>query len=131
MSEKKYIFKFEDYVDAPVPKMGKFTRKMIIDSSTVDAKELTLLYGRYDPHATGRDYEKKCSHPNAEEILYITGGKGYVGIDEEEFLVEEGDTIWVPKDAVHWLYNPFDKPFEMLCVYSKASLKDTGLIIHE
>jgi mannose-6-phosphate isomerase-like protein (cupin superfamily) len=131
MSEKKFVFKPEDFVDAPVPEMGKFTRKMIIDSSTVGAKELTLLYGKYDAKATGRDYEKKCSHPNAEEILYIIGGKGYVGIDDKEFLVEDGDTIWIPKNAIHWIYNPFDEPFEMLCVYSKASLKETGLAVHE
>ncbi len=131
MVEKKYIFKPDDFVDAPVPEMGKFTRKMIIDSSTVGAKELTLLYGRYDRGAVGGDYEKKCSHPNAEEILYITGGRGYVGIDGKEYVVEEGDTIWVPKGVVHWLYNPFDEPFEMLCVYSRASLKEAGLVVHE
>jgi mannose-6-phosphate isomerase-like protein (cupin superfamily) len=131
MSEKKFVFKPEDFVDASIPEMGKFTRKMIIDSSTVGAKELTFLYGKYDAKATGREYEKKCSHPNAEEILYIIGGKGYVGIDDKEFLVEEGDTIWVPKKAIHWIHNPFDEPFEMLCVYSKASLKETGLVVHE
>ena len=49
----------------------------------------------------------------------------------KEFLVEKGDTIWVPKKAIHWLYNPFDDPFEMLCVYSKASLKEAGLVVHE
>lgn len=131
LSEKKYVFKFEDYVDKPIPAMGKFTRKMILDAETVGAKELTFLYGRYDKGAVGADYEKKCSHPNSEEILYITGGKGYVGIDDKEHLVEKGDTIWVPKKAIHWLYNPFDEPFEMLCVYSKASLKEAGLVIHE
>ena len=130
MVEKKYIYKFEDYVDAPVPAMGKFTRKMIIDSSTVGAKELTFLYGRYDKGAVGGDYEKKCSHPGAEEILYITGGKGYVGIDDKEYLAEKGDTIWVPRNAIHWLYNPFDEPFEMICVYSRASLKEAGLVVH-
>lgn len=131
MVKKKYIFKPKDYIDAPIPKMGKMTRKMIIDSSTVDAKELTFLYGRYDTDAVGGDYEKKCSHPNAEEIIYITGGKGYVGINDKEFLVEKGDTIWVPKKTVHWMYNPFDKPFEMLTIYSRASLKEAGLVIHE
>ena len=131
MVEKKYIFKPKDYVDAPIPKMGKMTRKMIIDSDTVGAKELTFLYGRYDPDAVGGDYEKKCSHPNAEEIIYITGGKGYVGIDNKEYLVEEGDTIWIPNKVVHWMYNPFDKPFEMLTIYSRASLEAAGLIIHE
>ena len=131
MGQRRYVFKPDDYVDAPIPKMGKFTRKMIIDSSTVGAKELTLLYGRYDSQAIGKDYEKKCSHPNAEEILYITDGKGYVGIDDREYLVEKGDTIWVPKKAIHWLYNPFNEPFEMLCVYSKASLKEAGLLVHE
>jgi len=128
---KKHIFKPEDYVDAPVPEMGKFTRKMIIDSSTVGAKELSLLYGRYEGRAVGGNYERKCSHPNAEEILYITGGRGYVGIDSEQHFVEKGDAIWVPKDAVHWVYNPFEEPFEMLCVYSRASLREAGLTIHD
>jgi len=128
---EKFIFKPVDYVDAPIPEMGKFTRKMIIDSSTVGAEELTFLYGKYDPDATGQEYEKKCSHPNAEEIIYITGGKGYVGIKDKEYLVGKGDTIWIPKKGVHWMYNPFDKPFEMITIYSRASLKKAGLIIHE
>ena len=128
---EKFIFKPVDYVDAPLPEMGKFTRKMIIDSSTVGAEELTFLYGKYDPDATGQEYEKKCSHPNAEEIIYITGGKGYIGIEDKEYLVGKGDAIWIPKKAVHWMYNPFDKPFEMITIYSRASLKEAGLIIHE
>lgn len=127
---EKFIFKPVDYVDAPIPEMGKFTRKMIIDSNTVGAKELTFLYGKYDPDAVGQEYEKKCSHPNAEEIIYITNGKGYIGIEDKEYLVGKGDTVWIPKKAVHWMYNPFDKPFEMITVYSRASLKEAGLIIH-
>jgi mannose-6-phosphate isomerase-like protein (cupin superfamily) len=130
LADAKHIFKPEDYVDASVPEMGKFTRKMNIDSTTVGAKELTLIYGRYEGGVVGGNYERKCLHPNAEEIFYITGGKGYVGIDDKEYSVERDDTIWVPKDAVHWVYNPFEEPFEMLCVYSQASLKEAGLIVH-
>jgi quercetin dioxygenase-like cupin family protein len=48
------------------------------------------------------------------------------GVNDQEAVVAQGDTIWVPRGAVHWFSNPFDEPCEFLFLYTKSSLKKAG-----
>jgi len=81
---------------------------MIVDASTAGTEVLTFANARYEPRATGKAFEKKHSHPNAEEVAYIISGRGMAGVDDQEFEVKAGDSIWVPRGTVHWFHNSFD-----------------------
>ena len=64
--------------------------------------------------------------------MYILSGKGIVGFeDHEEIEFKQGETMFVPRGAVHWFYNPFPEPVEMLFVYTRPSLKSAGYRIVE
>lgn len=60
-----------------------------------------------------------------------TQGKGISGIVESEVEMKQGDTMFDSRGAVHWFYNPFDEPVEMIFIYTKPSLKSAGYQIVE
>jgi quercetin dioxygenase-like cupin family protein len=79
------------------------------------AEHLTFGYARFDPRTS---YHKKHTHPHAEEVFYVLEGTGIGGVDAEERALVKGDTVWVLRGAVHWLYNLFDVACEILiCVH--------------
>jgi quercetin dioxygenase-like cupin family protein len=105
-------------------------RRILVDGENGGAAHLTFGYAVFDPKTS---FHKKHFHPNAEEVFYLLSGKGMggVGLGSKEVEIVEGDTIWVPKGEVHWLYNPFDKRCEILFVYAAPSLDAAGYEIIE
>ena len=62
-------------------------------------------------------------------VLNIRRGGQYGG--QAVLKIVAGDTVWVPKGAVHWLYNPFDEACEILFIYAAPSLASAGYEIVE
>lgn len=131
----KHILKIEDGRIEPIKDLMKSEkefalRRVLVDEEMGGAKNLTFGYARFDAKTS---YHKKHIHLNTEEVFYILSGKGIGGVGEnsEEVEIVEGDTVWVPKGAVHWLYNPFDSPCEILFVYTSPSLESAGYEIVE
>lgn len=53
-------------------------------------------------------------HPNQEERFEVLSGLFRVNIGGEEADYRPGDTIQVPKGAVHWMFNSSDERGELL-----------------
>ncbi|PKM44653.1 MAG: hypothetical protein CVV05_08835 [Gammaproteobacteria bacterium HGW-Gammaproteobacteria-1] len=70
-------------------------------------------------------------HKDAEEVIYILKGRGISGLVDSEIEMNQGDTMFVPRGAVHWFYNPFEEPVEMIFIYTKPSLKSAGYRVVE
>ena len=131
----KNIIKLEDGRIEPIKdlmasKKEFALRRILVDEENGGAKELTFGYARFEPKTS---YHKKHIHPHAEEVFYVLSGKGIGGVGEntEEVEIVAGDTVWAPKGAVHWLYNPFEEPCEILFVYTCPSLSAAGYEIVE
>jgi quercetin dioxygenase-like cupin family protein len=131
----KHILKLEDGRIEPIRDLMKSKdefalRRILVDEQMGGAKHLTFGYARFDPRTS---YHKKHVHPNAEEVFYVLAGKGIGGVGETstEGEIVRGDTVWVPRGAVHWLYNPFDTPCEILFVYTAPSLAAAGYAVVE
>ena len=124
----RHLLKLEDGRNVPIKDLDNSTRVVLVDEGTVGAEDMTFAYCRFEAKISSH---KKHAHQNAEEIIYILSGKGISGMGETELEMSPGDTMFIPRGAVHWFYNPFDEPFEMICIYSRASLKEAGLVIHE
>ena len=43
-------------------------------------------------------------------------------MEDQETELVKGDTLWVPRGAVHWFYNPYDEPCDFLFLYTRATL---------
>ena len=117
-----YIKRPDDCVDYPIPEL-EASRTVMFDRETAGAEELTWLMSRFAPKTS---FHNKHSHPKAEEIMYIARGKGVGGIGDKEVLLMEGDSIYVPKGVVHWFYNPYDEACDMMTLYTKPSLSESG-----
>jgi quercetin dioxygenase-like cupin family protein len=127
----KHILKLEDGRFEPIKDLMKSKkefalRRVLVDEQMGGAEHLTFGYARFEPKTS---YHKKHIHPDAEEVFYILSGKGIGGVGDgtAEIEIVAGDTVWVPKGAVHWLYNPFDEA----CEIPASSLASAGYEIVE
>lgn len=59
-------------------------------------------------------------HPKAEEIYYITHGKGRIRIEGETREVRAGDAIAIPPGAKHKLWNTGTDVLRLLCCCAPA-----------
>ena len=124
----KYLLKLEDGRNEPIKDLNDSTRVVLVDKDTVGAEDITFAYCKFEAAISSH---KKHIHKDAEEVIYILSGKGISGIGETEVEMSRGDTMLVPRGAVHWFYYPFDDPVEMIFVYTKPSLKSAGYEIVE
>jgi len=126
--QTKYLLKLSDGRNEPIKDLEGAERIVLVDEETVGAKNITFAYCKFDAKTS---YHKKHVHKNSEEVMYISSGRGIGGVGKKEFEIRAGDTIWIPRGEVHWAYNPFEEPMEMLFLYTRPSLKSAGYEIVE
>lgn len=119
----KYLWRAGEGRSEPIQDLENATRIIVVDEETVGSQVLTFGYLRWEPKIS---YHKKHVHENAEEIMYILSGRGVGGVGDQAMEVKKGDTVWVPRGAVHWMDNPYPEALEMLLVYSEPSLAKAG-----
>lgn len=124
----KFLLKLEDGRNEPIKDLENAKRIVLIDKDTVGTEDITFAYCKFEAKTS---FHKKHTHKDAEEVIYILSGRGICGVGHEEFEIEKGDTIWVPGGEVHWAYNPFDEPMEMIFIYTRPTLKSAGYEIVE
>ena len=118
-----YVLKLSDGIEEMIADLEGASRTILIDEKTVGAEDITFGHSKFEPHTS---VHKKHTHSEAEEIMYILKGRGISGVNETESEISAGDTVWVPRGAVHWFYNPFDEPCEFIFIYTRKSLTDAG-----
>ena len=68
-------------------------------------------------------------HHNSEELYFITNGKGYMTLGEEQFDVIMGDTICIPPGTPHCIKNIGTEALHILCMCSPPyNHEDTELL---
>ena len=55
-----------------------------------------------------------------DEVYYILQGKGEMHIDDDSAIVETGDTIEIPPNAVQYIKNIGENELEFLCIVDPA-----------
>jgi len=50
-----------------------------------------------------------------EHEQYVLAGRYTVGIGDEEFVVEPGDSVFIPGGAIHWYRNDGDEEGAFIC----------------
>lgn len=127
-TKNKFLLKFQDGRDEPIKDLENARRLVLIDKDTVGAEDITFAYCKFEPKTS---FHKRHTHEHAEEVMYILSGRAIGGVGTTEMEMVKGDTIWVPRGEVHWAYNPFDEPLEMLFIYTRPTLKSAGYEIVE
>lgn len=124
----KYLLGLDEGRNEPIKDLDNARRVVLVDRDTVGAEDITFAYCRFEAKTSTH---KRHVHADAEEVIHILSGRGMSGLDETEVEMKQGDTMFVPRGAVHWFYNPFDEPVEMVFVYTRPSLKSAGYRIVE
>lgn len=124
----KYVIGLEAGRKEPIKDLENAERIVLVDQETVGAEDITFAYCKFAAHTASH---KKHVHKDAEEVIYILSGKGISGVNDTEVEMQQGETMFVPRGAVHWFYNPFAEPVEMLFAYTKPSLHAAGYTIVE
>ena len=119
----KYLIRKGSGRDEPIKDLDGATREILIDAQQVAAEDITFGFSSFAPQTS---VHKKHAHPDAEEIMYILRGRGISGVEDQEFEVGPGDTLWVPRGATHWFYNPFAEPCDFIFIYTRPSLAAAG-----
>lgn len=68
-------------------------------------------------------------HLESEELYHITAGRGRMRLGDDQFEVEEGDTVCIPPGMPHCIGNIGDTDLKLLCCCSPAyTHSDTELL---
>lgn len=124
----KHVLGLADGRDEPIKDLDNAKRMVLVDRDTVGAEDVTFAYCRFEAMTSSH---KKHIHKDAEEVIHILSGKGMSGVGDTEVEMKQGDTMFVPRGAVHWFYNPFSEPVEMIFVYTRPTLKSAGYRVVE
>jgi quercetin dioxygenase-like cupin family protein len=79
-----------------------------LTGSDVTLGRVVITQGMHNP---------RHSHPNSGEVLYLLRGRLRHLIGSEEFLMEPGDTSFVPAGVPHLAYSVGDVDAEMMVTY--------------
>lgn len=59
-------------------------------------------------------------HPNCDELLLLTKGKLRHVVGRKSFTLNAGDTLVIPKNAVHWAKSTGRTDAEMIVAYNSG-----------
>ena len=69
----------------------------------------------------GKGVRNKFHSHNSDQILIVTAGKGIVATENEEWIVTEGDVIFIPQGEKHWHGATKESDFSHIYVTGKEA----------
>jgi quercetin dioxygenase-like cupin family protein len=80
--------------------------KFGITDETTDTKFGTLIRVKFEPKIESQFHY----HTNGDLFFYCLSGKTvwYIGKEKKEYVIEEGDFLYVPRFEIHRTVNPSD-----------------------
>lgn len=106
-------------------------------------REVYRPWGKYDSIDSGERYQVKRitvkpgaklsvqMHHHRAEHWIVVSGTATVRRDDEEMLVTENESVYLPVGSVHSLYNPGKIPLELIEVQSGAYLGEDDIVRYE
>lgn len=85
-------------------------RKGVLVGPEDGAPNLAIRRFVLEPGATVPKHTNEIEHEQ-----YVLSGRYTVGIDAEEYIVGEGDSLLIPAGTVHWYRNEGDDPGAFIC----------------
>ncbi|OPL08123.1 MAG: hypothetical protein AVO33_01895 [delta proteobacterium ML8_F1] len=112
------VTRAEDRVKLELPDSSiayEFVSPMVRDRETMPKME--IVYFRLEPRSWTS--EKAMIH-DADESVYVLKGALEIHVEEEQFFLEAGDSIYIRENAPHRYFNPLDTVTEGLAIVSPA-----------
>lgn len=87
--------------------------RLVISDETVGSDKSCLFRVIFPKGA----YHGPHYHTESDEILFALRGKAIQWIDGTPYIMTPGSAMILPKNAVHWMRNDWDEPFEVIGFY--------------
>ena len=103
-------------------------------------REVYRPWGKYDSVDHGDRYQVKRitvkpgerlsiqMHHHRAEHWVVVSGTGRVGKDDQEMILAENQSVYIPVGCKHWLENPGKIPLELIEVQSGAYLGEDDIV---
>lgn len=92
----------------------KITDALLVHDGKV---RYTVSETRLNPREATRGH----SHADQDEVYIFTKGSGRMVMDEDNFAVSEGDSVYVPAGVFHKVINESDIPLTFLAIFQGAT----------
>ncbi|NND90333.1 MAG: cupin domain-containing protein [Granulosicoccus sp.] len=79
---------------------------------TTASSQLTVIEVVLQP-GKGHDFHK---HPDQEEVIYVISGQVQQWLEQEQQLLNPGDSLFIPADTVHASFNTGATPATLLAI---------------
>lgn len=99
----------------------------LINSEIIPGADVVLALGRSVPG----EYHIRHHHPYGSETYYVTKGELTVYLDGEEFVLRQGQGLFIPPGGVHATRNHTDAVCEMVVVCGGPTYASLGLVYDE
>tara|TARA_B100000700_G_C14936924_1_gene804785 strand:+ start:785 stop:1225 length:441 start_codon:yes stop_codon:yes gene_type:complete len=80
--------------------------------STTNTKDLVVIEVTLESGG-GHNFHK---HPEQEEVIYVLEGKVEQWLGDKKQVLSQGDSVFIPADAVHASFNVFDQNAKLLAI---------------
>lgn len=117
VADKKHVNKLKDVVKT-IESLGRDEHKI--------HREVFRPWGKYETVDIGERYQVKRitvkpkhrlsvqKHYHRSEHWVVVSGSALVGKGDEEKLITENESIYIPLGCIHWLENPSIVPLELI-----------------
>jgi quercetin dioxygenase-like cupin family protein len=105
----------EDLSDAPIFFGGKVTKRPIVDKAKTQYFDFNVVSFK----AGARN---KFHTHTSDQILYVTKSHGIIASEDEEVIIEEGDTAFIPAGEKHWHGATAESDFSHISLQSADSI---------
>ena len=112
----------ESFITADGSSIRELAGRVSIPTRRQSLAEATIDVGG----ATAAHY-----HPRAEELYFLTAGRGLMRLGDEEREVVAGDCIVIPPGAPHKIFNTGDEPLVLLCCCAPAYRNEDTVLLEE
>ena len=109
--------------EAPIIQLPHCELKWICHDDINPTKELATGFATFQ---AGNGHDKHY-HPNAEEVIYVVRGQSQQELKDQIFEMKAGDSIHIPKGAIHWTKNVGKGELEILVIFSSPTPETVGL----
>ena len=73
----------------------------------------------------GNTVKPAHSHPEMEELIYITSGKGKIFIDHSVYETRQGTAVLFKPGSIHMVRNDGNEDMKIICIFiPPATMKD-------
>jgi len=102
---------------------GESIKELVSPLSKNSTKDISIAICEIRPQCASL----KHYHPIVEETYHITEGTAKIIIDNQEALLAKGDTVVIPPNASHQIFNTGTLPLKFMVICAPAWTPDCSV----